>query len=97
MPKGYWIANNVVNNAEAYEVYKARNMEILPQYGAKFLVRGGEQTIAEGVSYPRTIVIEFPDYATALAAYNSPEYQENIQTRIPHSESRLVIVEGYGE
>jgi len=97
MPKGYWIANNVVKDAEAYEGYKARNMDILPRFGAKFLVRGGEQTDAEGASYNRTVVIEFPSYAMALEAYNSDAYQANMQTRIACAEGRLVIVEGYGD
>jgi uncharacterized protein (DUF1330 family) len=41
------------------------------------------------------VVIEFPDYATAMACYRSPEYQENIQRRLPHSTADLVIVEGF--
>ena len=97
MPKGYWIANNIVNDADAYDVYKLANMDILPAYGAKFLVRGGPQETPEGESYPRTVVIEFPSYAQALAAYNSPEYQENMQIRLAHAEGRLIIAEGHGD
>ena len=41
------------------------------------------------------MVIEFPDYATALACYNSPEYQANIKVRQPHSVADIVIIEGY--
>ena len=40
-------------------------------------------------------MIEFTDYETALACYNSPEYQANIKLRQPHSEGDLVIIEGY--
>jgi len=97
MPKGYWIANNIVQDAETYEVYKKNNMDILPKYQAKFLVRGGTQQAPEGESYPRTVVIEFPSYALALEAYNSPEYQANVKIRTAVAEGRLVIVEGYGE
>ncbi len=46
-------------------------------------------------SRSRNVVIEFPDYATALACYNSPEYQANIKVRQPHSVADLVIIEGY--
>jgi uncharacterized protein (DUF1330 family) len=49
----------------------------------------------EGQSRARNVVIEFPDYATALACYHSPEYQENIKRRQPHSTADLVIIEGY--
>jgi uncharacterized protein (DUF1330 family) len=40
-------------------------------------------------------VIEFPDYETAMACYNSPEYQDNIKVRAANSTGDLIIVEGY--
>jgi uncharacterized protein (DUF1330 family) len=40
-------------------------------------------------------VIEFPDYETAMACYRSPEYEENIKRRTPHSTAEIVIIEGY--
>ena len=43
----------------------------------------------------RNVVIEFPDYETAIACYNSPEYQANIKVRQPHSVADLIIIEGY--
>ena len=43
----------------------------------------------------RNIVREFPDYATALACYRSPEYQRAKPLRLPHSDGDFVIVEGY--
>lgn len=49
----------------------------------------------EGQSRSRNVVIEFPDYETALACYRSPEYQENIKVRQPHSIADLIIIEGY--
>jgi Domain of unknown function (DUF1330) len=35
------------------------------------------------------------DYETAMACYRSPEYQENIKRRQPHSIADLIVVEGY--
>lgn len=95
MAKGYWIANNVVHDAEKYEEYKAANAIAFAQYGAKFLVRGGQQQSVEGKNYPRTVVIEFPSYADAVACYNSPEYKTALDIRIPIAEGNLIIVEGY--
>jgi uncharacterized protein (DUF1330 family) len=40
-------------------------------------------------------VIEFPHYATAMACYRSPGYQENIKRRQPHSTAEIVVIEGY--
>ena len=59
------------------------------------MVRGGKFDAAEGNSRTRNVVIEFPDYASALACYRSPEYQENIKVRLPHSTIDLIVIEGY--
>ena len=43
----------------------------------------------------RNVVIEFADFATAKACYESPEYQANIKIRLAHSTGEILIVEGY--
>jgi len=43
----------------------------------------------------RSVLIEFPDYATALACYHSPEYQKLVALRAPHSMADIVVIEGY--
>jgi len=95
MAKGYWIARVDVHNDEGYKPYAAANPDILRKFGGRFVVRGGKLENPEGQSRSRNVVIEFPDYATALACYRSPEYQENIKRRQPHSIADLVIIEGY--
>ena len=95
MPKGYWIARVDVHNPEGYQPYAAANPAIFKKFGGRFVVRAGQFECPEGASRSRNIVIEFPDYATALACYRSPEYQENIKRRLPHATADLVIVEGY--
>ena len=49
----------------------------------------------EGRRRSRNVVIEFPDYAAALACYHSPEYQANIKLRLPHSIVDIIVIEGY--
>ena len=39
--------------------------------------------------------MEFKDYATALACYRSPEYQNAIALRKPHAVADIVVIEGY--
>ncbi len=51
--------------------------------------------IPEGTARSRNVVIEFPDYAAALACYRSPEYQANIKVRQPHAVLDIIIIEGY--
>ena len=95
MAKGYWIARVDVKNEEAYKPYTAANPAIFKKFGGRFLVRGGKFDAAEGSARARNVVIEFPDYAAALACYRSPEYQENIKVRQPHSTIELIVIEGY--
>jgi uncharacterized protein (DUF1330 family) len=95
MAKGYWIGRVDVQNAEGYQPYAANNAAIFKKFGARFVVRAGKYENPEGSARSRNVVIEFPDYATALACYNSPEYQANIKVRQPHSTADIVIIEGY--
>ena len=95
MAKGYWIGRVDVHNEEGYKPYAQANGAIFKKWGARFVVRGGKHDGVEGQARSRNVVIEFPDYETAMACYRSPEYQENIKRRQPHSIAELVVVEGY--
>ena len=95
MPKGYWIAHVDVSDDEGYKPYAAANQAIFKKFGGRFVIRGGKSELMEGKSRSRHVVIEFPDYATALSCYRSPEYQENIKRRLPHSAADLLIIEGF--
>jgi uncharacterized protein (DUF1330 family) len=95
MAKGYWIAHVDVHDEEGYKPYAAANPAIFRKYGGRFVVRAGKSECVEGTSRKRNVVIEFPDYAAAMACYRSPEYQANIKVRLPHAHADLVIVEGY--
>ncbi len=95
MAKGYWIAHVDVDDAERYEAYRRANAVAFAKYGARFLVRAGRSERAEGALRSRHVVIEFPDYATALACYESQEYRSARALREPASQVDAVIVEGY--
>ena len=95
MAKGYWIARVDVKSEEGYKPYATANGPIFKKFGGHYVVRGGKFESPEGTARSRNVVIEFPDYATALACYNSPEYQANIKVRQPHSVADIIIIEGY--
>jgi uncharacterized protein (DUF1330 family) len=95
MAKGYWIGRVDVHNEEGYKPYAQANGAIFKKYGGRYVVRGGKHTGVEGQARSRNVVIEFADFDAAMACYNSPEYQENIKRRTPHSIAELVVVEGY--
>ena len=56
--------------------YTDANGVVFKKYGARILVRGGQHEAAEGKARSRNVVLEFKDYATALEAFHSPEYQK---------------------
>ncbi len=95
MAKGYWIGRVDVKDEEGYKPYAAANGAIFKKFGGKFIIRGGKFECPEGSARTRNVVIEFADFATAKACYESPEYQANIKVRQPHSVADIVIIEGY--
>ncbi|GJD66859.1 DUF1330 domain-containing protein [Methylobacterium frigidaeris] len=95
MAKGYWIAHGDLINPGGYGEYTKQNGPVFAKFGARFVVRAGRQIQAEGSTRSRTVVLEFDDYETAVACYNSPEYQRLVAIRAPHAHNDLIIVEGY--
>jgi len=94
MAKGYWIARVDVTDPEGYKGYVAANAAAFSKYGARFIVRGGAFEAPEGTPRARNIVLEFADYATALACYNSPEYAAAKTLRDGRAVADLVVIEG---
>lgn len=95
MAKGYWIGSVEVDDIETYMKYVEANAAPFAEYGAKFLVRGGQFTNPEGTARSRNVVIEFPTYAAALACYECASYQAAKAIRLPVSVNNMVIIEGY--
>jgi uncharacterized protein (DUF1330 family) len=73
--KGYWIARVDIADSEAYARYRELNAIAFRKYGGAFIVRGPAGKVARGTARAHNVVIEFRDYETALACYESPEYQ----------------------
>jgi uncharacterized protein (DUF1330 family) len=94
MPKGYIIGHITVNDPEAYKEYVEKDTPILLGLGGKFIVRGGASETMEGEALNRHVVIEFPSYDAARAAYNDPEYQKVAEIRRRTATSVIILVEG---
>ena len=93
--RGYWVVHLDVVDPDAYRRYVEANAKPFAQFGARFLVRAGRYEVFEGATRSRQVVIEFPDYETALACYRSPEYQDAKRLREGASHGDLLVVEGY--
>ncbi len=95
MAKGYWIGRVDVTNPEAYQAYVKGNGPVFARDGARVLVRGAAPNAVEGTARARNVVIEFPDYATALACWNDPDYQAVKRLRDGHCVADIIVIEGY--
>ncbi len=94
MPKGYIIAHITVNDPDAYAEYVTRDTPILTGLGGRFIVRGGQAEVREGTAHTRHVIIEFPSYQAACAAYDDPAYQEVADIRRRTADSTIIVVEG---
>lgn len=89
------IAEVDVHDPEAYKKYTSKTPGTIADHGGRFVVRGGKSEGLEGAPPPpRTVVIEFPDYAAAKGWYDSGEYQELIALRKAASTGRMYLVDG---
>jgi uncharacterized protein (DUF1330 family) len=76
VPKAYWIATyRSIRDPQAIAEYAKLAGPAIWNVGGRNIVRGTPvKTLEEGLDL-RTVVIEFDSVASALAAYESPAYQ----------------------
>jgi uncharacterized protein (DUF1330 family) len=97
MAKGYIIARIDVTDPEEYARYTAVTPGLAAEFGGRFIARGGRHEALEGPARSRNVLIEFPDYESARAFYDSPGYQAALPHALRGSERELVVVEGVEE
>jgi uncharacterized protein (DUF1330 family) len=90
----YIIARIDVTDPQDYMTYASQTVALAEKAGGRFLVKGGDQQAVEGEARSRQVLIEFPDRETALAWYNSPEYQEILPIALRSSDREIVVVDG---
>lgn len=80
MPKAFWVVSyRSVKNPEASQAYAKLAGPAIQAAGGRFIVRGTPIKTMEAGLNQRTVVIEFDSLNAALAAYDSPGYQEAIK------------------
>ena len=93
--KGYWVCiYEKINNLEKLKEYAGKAKPAIEKFSGKFLVRGGKNRTNDGVESPRTVVVEFPDYDTAVKCYDSKDYQEAHNILKGHFVIHHQLVEG---
>ncbi len=62
--------------------------------GGKFIVRGMPEKVYENGLMQRTVVIEFPDMATAIATHDSAAYQQALDALGDGADRDMRLIEG---
>ena len=96
MAKAYWIAfYRSIKNNDALAAYAKLAGPAVQAAGGRFLARGMPAKVYEAGLNQRTVVIEFDSVQAAIAAHDSPGYQEALKALGKNSvERELRIVEG---
>ena len=93
--KAYWVCiYEKIDNTEKLKEYAVKAKPAIEKFSGKFLARGGKNRTNDGVESPRIIVVEFPDYNTAINCYDSEEYQVAHNILKDHVVRHHQIVEG---
>lgn len=97
MPKGYWNGRVTVTDPDNYPEYLKAGAPVYGKFGGTFVLRGGQcegREGREGVNKERNVVVEWPEYATAKAAYESAENQTALAIRQRCADADFLIIEG---
>ena len=74
---GYWVCiYEKIASEEKLKEYAVKAKLAVEKYSGKFIVRGGKSRTNDGIKSPRVVVVEFPNYDTAIKCYDSIEYKE---------------------
>ena len=95
MPKAYWLSTyRAVKDSEKLAAYAKLAGPALTANGARFLARGDPAKVYELGIMQRTVLIEFDSVVQAMAAHDSPAYQEALAALGDGAERDIRIVEG---
>lgn len=81
MARAYWIAAyRSISNQDAMPAFVDLAASAIEAAGGRFLVRGGRIEAFEDGIPERTVLVEFDDFDSAIAAFHSDAYQEALST-----------------
>jgi uncharacterized protein (DUF1330 family) len=94
MTKAYWINTfRSVRDPDKLAAYTERAGPAMRASGGRFLARGLPARVFESGVRERTVIIEFDSVDDAVAAYESPAYQEALVALGDGAERDLRIIE----
>jgi uncharacterized protein (DUF1330 family) len=95
MPKGYWVTcYRSISDPQKLAAYaKLAPLAVAP-FGGRYLARASATAAYEAGKKERIVMSEFPSVDKAIAAYESPAYQEALKALSDGAVRDIRIVEG---
>ena len=91
----YVIVQAEVTDWERFKEYLKESPGVIAKYGGKYVVRGGEQVLLEGIGETkRIVIIEFASLQKAQEWYRSEDYQRVKALRLGAATGSLIAIEG---
>src|SRR5438105_8381135 len=95
MPKGYSVTTyRSISSPDKLAAYAKLAPPAVAPFGGRYLARGTAAAAYEAGLKERIVISEFPSVEKAVAAYNSPGYQEALKALGNGAERDLRIVAG---
>ena len=95
MAKAYWVVcYRAIKKPDALAAYAKIAGPAVQGAGGRFIVRGTPSKIYEGGLNQRTVVVEFDSFDQAIAAHDSPGYQEALRVLGDAADRDMRVVEG---
>lgn len=95
MPKGYWVTiYRSISDPKKLAAYAELAPRATGPFGCKYIARDTASNAYEAGLKERIVVSEFPSVEKAIAAYNSPGYQEALKALGDGAVRDLRIVAG---
>lgn len=96
MPKAYWIAfYREILDPNKLAAYAKLAGPAIERGGGRFLARGTAARAYEAGQLERTVVVEFDSVESAVAAHDSPAYQEALAALNGGAVRDMRIVKGF--
>ena len=95
MPKGYWVTvYRSISDPQKLAAYAQLAPPAIALFGGRYLARGTAAAAFEAGQKERIVMSEFPSVENAIAAYQSPAYQNALKALGNGAVRDIRIVEG---
>jgi len=95
MPEAYWVTTyRSISDPGKLAAYAALAPDAIAPFGGRYLARGTAAKAYEAGALERIVISQFPSAANAIAAYESPAYQNALKALGDGAVRDIRIVEG---